>query len=201
MNLYRYASGIAIAMLGLTTLTQAHATTFPAGTSVVSSGSFLADNSIYSDAFTLTSSQNLNFFTTSFASGGFLPVLTLFNSTTGQPVDFSNSGFGDVSITDLLKPGSYVLDLTEYPNEAIGRLTDGFLFSSDPTATGDLCGGAVTGKSFISDATCSATPLGKNYSLSVTATAVATPEPSSLMLLLAPAAGVAAILRRRRVIA
>jgi hypothetical protein len=201
MNSYRYASGIALAMLGLTAFNPAHAANFPTGTSVISTGSFTADNSVYSDAFTLTSSQNLTFFTTSFASGGFLPVLTLFNSTTGKPVDYSNSGFGDVSITDLLSSGSYILDLTEYPNEASGNLADGFLFSSDPTATGDLCGGAVTGESFISDATCSTTPLDTNYSLGVTASAAvaSTPEPSSLALMLAPAAALAATLRRRRV--
>lgn len=201
MNLYRYASSIALAMLGFTALPQAYADPFPAGTSLIASGSFTADNSFYSDAFTLTSSQNLTFFTTSFASGGFLPVLTLFNSTSGKPVDFSNSGLSDVSITDLLTSGSYILYLTEYPNEAAGNLSDGFLFSSDPTATGDLCGGSVTGKSFINSTTCSATALGNNYSLSVTAPAAPamTPEPSSLVLMLGPAVAMVATLRRRRV--
>ena len=203
MNFYRYAPSIALAMLGLTALSQAYADPFPAATSLIASGSFKADNSFYSDAFTLTSSQSLTFFTSSFASGGFLPVLTLFNSTSGKPVDFSNSGLSDVLITDLLTSGSYILYLTEYPNEAVGNLGDGFLFSSDPTATGDLCGGSVMGKSFINSTTCSATALGNNYSLSVTATSppAVTPEPSSLVLMLGPTAAMVAAFRRRRVTA
>ena len=200
MNLCRYASRVALAVFGFTALTQAHATNFPTGTTLIASGSFAADNSSYSDQFALTSSQNLTFSTTSFAAGGFLPVLTLFNFTTGAPIDFSNSGLGDVSIMDTLTAGSYILYLTEYPNEAIGNLSDGFLFSFDPTATGDLCGYSNTGKSFINSTTCSSTPLGTNYNVNVTAAGLTpTPEPSTLMLMLAPAAALVGAVRRRRV--
>ena len=165
--------------------------------STVLSGTFAADNSVFSDPFSVTSAQTYTFTTTSAAGGGFLPVLTLFNSVTGAPVDFSNSGLGDVSLTDTLNSGSYVLDLTEFPNVANGSLSDGFLFAGDPTATGDACGGSLTGQKFINAETCSATPLGDNYSLNVTSTAV-TPEPSTFVLMLAPAAGLVELVRRRR---
>lgn len=194
MNLRSFAPCAALVALGFPSFSQAHAAT----TTVT--GTFSGDDSVFSDPFTTTSTQLYTFTTTSAASGGFLPVLTLFNSTTGKPVDFSNSGFGDVFLSDTLASGSYVLDLTEFPNEAAGNLADGFLFAGDPTATGDACGGALSGKSFINAQTCSsATPLGNNYSLNITSAAVATtPEPSSFLLMLAPAAALMEVARRRR---
>ncbi len=189
------AFGFALCSLG-------HAST------TVYSGSFSADNSSYLDYFTTTASQSYTFATTSGAAGNFLPVLTLFNVTTGKPLDFtSDSGFlngmNDVSLSDTLSSGSYLLALTEYPNVAAGNLSDGFLFGTDATATGDYCGGSLTGASFVNAETCSsATPLGKSYSLSVTSNAVAvTPEPSSFLLMLAPAAGLIEVARRRRFVA
>lgn len=191
MNLHSFTPHAVMAAVGLALCLPGHAsaTTF--------SGNFSADNSVFSDPFTNTSTQNYTFTTTSFAAGGFLPALTLFDVATGAPVDFSNSGTGDVSIADTLAPGSYDLFLTEFPNVASGNLSDGFLFAADPTATGDACGGSLAGQSFISNATCSSTPLGTNYSLDVNATAV-TPEPATWLLMLPGAAAVMYSARRRR---
>ena len=180
----------ALAVLGFAALAQAHAAT------TTLTGTFTADNTVISDPLTLTSAQNYTFTTTSFASGGIVPVLTLFNSNTGAVVDFSgsNTGFSDVTLTDSLSAGSYVLDLTEFPNVANGNLAAGFLFASNPSITGSDCG--VPGGMFYNDITCAKTTA--NYGVTVTNTAAAvTPEPSTLLLVLPPA--LALLGRRRRV--
>ena len=187
MNLRCSASRVALAVLGFTAYSQAHAAT------TTLSGTFTADNTVISDPLTLTSTQNYTFSTTSFASGGIVPALTLFNTVTGAVVDFSgsNTGFSDVSLTDTLSAGSYVLDLTEFPNVAIGNLAAGFLFASNPSITGSDCG--VPGGMFYNDITCAKTT--SNYGLTVTNAAAVTPEPSTLLLVLPPAL---ALLGRRR---
>ena len=186
MNPYRYASRIAPVVLGFAALTQARAATTPF------SGTFLNDASVFSDAFTVTSAQNYTFTTTSFASGGIVPVLTLFNSTTGLVIDFSgaNTGFSDVTLTDTLTAGSYLLDLTEFPNSAVGPTLAAGFYPNSPTITGTDCG--VPGGMFYNDITCAKTT--NVYSGTITNAAV-TPEPSTLLLVLPPAL---ALLGRRR---
>ena len=188
MNLYRYLPCIVVSMLGFVPFAQAHAVTFSA------SGDFAADNSVYTHAFSTSTAQDFTFSTTSFASGGFVPVLTLFNATTGAEVDNFGSGLGDATLTDTLASGSYVLDLTEFPNVAIGTLAQGFLFATDPTATGDFCG--VSGGEFLDDVNCS--QLTSKYTLNITSVA-ATPEPSPWLLVLSGAALVFFTSRRRRI--
>ena len=188
MNPFRYASRIALALVGLAACAHAATTT----TVTTFSGTFHNDASVFSDPFTITSAQNYTFTTTSFASGGIVPALTLFNSTTGAVIDYSgvNTGFSDVTLTDTLSAGSYLLDLTEFPNEAIGPTLAAGFYPNDPTVTGAGCG--VPGSSFYNTITC--TPTTNAYAVTVTNTAV-TPEPSTLLLVLPPAL---ALLGRRR---
>lgn len=177
--------------------------------STTDSGTFAADNSVFQLPFTVTGTQNYTFETTSYASGGFVPVLTLFSST-GAPVGF-DGGDGmcngsetpssltgmcdDAFLQETLTPGQYTLDLTEFPNVAVGNLSDGFLFASDPTATGDVCG--VSGGMFLESDVSPCVQLTDNYSLTVSnVSASATPEPSSLLLML-PVAFVVAFASRR----
>lgn len=176
----------ALAVLGFATLAQAHAAT------TTLSGTFANDATIISNTFTVTSAQNYSFTTTSYASGGIVPDLTLFNSATAAVVDFSgaNTGFSDVSLADTLTAGSYILDLTEFPNVAVGNLSQGFLVS-DPSQTGDTCG--VPGGMFYNDITCAKTSA--NYSVTITNATAVTPEPSTLLLVLPPAL---ALLGRKR---
>ena len=197
MTLSRHMPRLALAALGFVAFSQAHA-----GTTTYT-GTFAGDNSFFSDPFSVSSSTNYTFTTTSAAAGNFLPTLTLFNVATGMPVDFNDGSYpgGDVSISDTLASGSYDLFLTEYPNVASGNLSDGFLFSSDPAATGDFCGGPLAGQSFANAETCAAGTLGSNYALVATSTPVSTavtPEPSTFLLMLAPAAGLVEMARRRR---
>lgn len=191
MNIRRHVPRLALAVLGMSAFTQAYATT----TSF--SGSFVNDAAVFGDAFTTTSSQAYTFTTTSYASGGIVPVLTLFNRTTGTVIDFSgaDTGFGDVSITDTLGAGSYLLDLTEFPNSAVGpTLADGF-YPNDPTVTGTDC--HVAGGMFYNDITCAKTTNVFSVTETNVAATTVTPEPATWLLMLSGTAFL--VLSRRRI--
>jgi hypothetical protein len=172
--------------------------------SVTQTGTLAADNSVFTYNLTVTITQSYVLWTTSYgggtnldgstsASGGLVPVLTLFSASSGNAVNFdgadgvcmgaahtdSSTGMcDDAFIITTLPAGSYVLDLTEFPNVAIGNLSSGFLFSSDPTATGDTCGGASTGHMFV-QADLSACPQRtSSYTLNI----ANVPEPASFWL-------------------
>ena len=192
MNLRRFLPRMALAALGLTTLASAHADTFS------TNGTFAADNSSFVYKFATSSTENFTISTSSYAAGGFDPVLTLFSMTTGKPVDNSGTGVSDAMLTDTLGADMYALYLTEFPNVANGNLSDGFLFAGNPTITGDSCG--VAGGMFYDTVTC--TQRSANYALSVTSAATpvaATPEPSSWLLVLPGMAAIAYSSRRRQI--
>lgn len=171
--------------------------------SVTETGTLAADNSVYTYDFTVAATQTYLMWTTSYAggsnlngttsaAGGFVPVLTLFSSS-GAPVandgaDGVCEGYdrkdavtglcNDAYISTVLTPGSYVLDLTEFPNVAIGSVSDGFLFSSDPSATGDTCGGSDSGKMFLEADLTSCPQRTDAFALNV----ANVPEPGTLWL-------------------
>ena len=161
--------------------------------SVTETGTLAADNSVYTYNLTVTAATEYLMWTTSYASGGFVPVITVFSSQSGNVVandgaDGTCSGFDkkdattkmcdDAYIAAFLPAGNYVIDLTEFPNEAIGNLSSGFLFSSDPTATGDVCGTA--GGMFLQADVAPCVQRTDAYSLNLTST----PEPATLWLVL-----------------
>lgn len=187
-------------------------------TSVTLTGSLTADNSLVTYNFTDTSTQTLDFFTTSYAggvnadgtttpAGGFVPVLTLFSNSTGNVVGFGGAAgvcngpvsadpsthlCDDANFIRTLAPGAYTLILSEFPNVPTGNLSSpGFLFASDPTATGDVCG--VPGGKFLESDLASCVQRTSNYAVNIRAT----PEPSSIVLLLLPAAGMFRVVRRQ----
>ena len=173
------------------------------------SGTFTADNSSYTYSFTSTSAQNYTFSTTSYATGGFVPVLTLFSGsgniigsdgadgTCGGSAakDATTNMCDDASFSQLLTAGSYQLYLTEFPNVANGNLADGFLYASDPTSTGDNCG--VAGGKFLQTDTAVCVQRTSSYSLSVNSTAP-TPEPSTWVLVLSAMTALFFVDQRRR---
>ena len=165
---------------------RANASTF------TTSGTFAADNSTFEYNFTDSGAAIFTAATNSYGSG-FVPVLTLYNDSTGLEIDNSGSGLGDASLSDILNPGTYDLFLTEFPNVAVNNLADGFLFSADPSATGDLCG--VSGGMFYDVTTCNADP---SASYALTASTAPTPEPATWLLVLPPAAYMLFSQRRRR---
>lgn len=163
-------------------------------------GAFTTDNQVFQYNFSSASTQNFIFSTNSYSTGGFVPVLTLFSST-GQVLG-NNGGSGmcigsavagstglcnDAFLSQTLSNGSYILDLTEFPNVAVGNLSDGFLFAGSPHITGDLCG--VAGGTFLETDLPSCVQRTGNYSLNINNVATAaTPEPATWMLVL-PATG------------
>ena len=159
----------------------------------LASGTFTADNSFLSYSFNSTLTQTYTFTTTSFSGGGFVPVLTLFRTSGGVPVAFAETDNSDVTLSQLLGPGSYILYLTESPNVFTSTLAAGTLFASSPNATGDFCG--VSGGKFLNVFDGCSQRTG-NFAVSLTTTA-ATPEPGSLLLMLSPTAMLAISLRRR----
>ena len=165
----------------------------------LASGTFANDSAFFSYSFTTSFSRNYTFTTTSFAGGGFVPVLTLFDTITGGvPLAFAETDTSDVSLTQLLGPGSYILYLTEDPNVFQTTLAAGPLFASSPTVTGDLCG--VSGGRFL-DVFDGCSQRTSNFAATVTTAATTvTPEPAT-WLLLAPPAVFAFAMRRRALFA
>ncbi|HEV2711243.1 MAG TPA: DVUA0089 family protein [Edaphobacter sp.] len=204
--------------LALLTLCLAAASTAKAASSTYT-GSLAADNSVYTQTFDTTSAQDFTFYTTSYGggtnangthtgAGGFVPILTLFSSTTGSVIGFAG-GDGtcsgpsmadpstgicdDAYLTQTLGPGSYTLDLTEFPNVAIGNLNDGFLAGSDTHFTGTNCGSTGT---FLQADLAPCVQRTADYALNVTS-ASAVPEPPTWLLVLPAAAAIAFFGRRQ----
>jgi hypothetical protein len=183
-------------------------------------GSLTADDSVFTYTFTTASTQVFNFYTTSYGggvnlngtitpAGGFDPVLTLFSTTTGNVLGFGG-GTGtcqgsshiapatglceDASFSETLAAGAYTLDLTEFPNVAIGQLADGFLFAGDHTITGDICG--VSGGTFLESDVAPCAQRTSSYAVNVSSTSPV-PEPPT-WLLVSPVAAAIALFKRRQ---
>jgi hypothetical protein len=187
--------------------------------SLTLAGSFAADNSTFDYTLTTTAMQDFTFYTTSYggglnangtttSAGGFVPVLTLF-SPTGTVIDFGGAGgtcggasnadpstglCNDAKFSDVLAPGTYNLVLSEFPNVPVGKLSDGFLFSADPTATGDVCG--VSGGTFLEADVAPCVQRRSNYAVNVSSPS-AVPEPATWLLVL-PAAAAFFVYGRRQ---
>lgn len=175
-------------------------------TSITQTGTFSADNQTVSYNFTLASLQSVSIYTTSYngganldgttsAAGGFVPVLSLFTGAGGIVAGDGGSGNNDAYLSELLGPGSYLLVLSEFPNVAVGDLTDGFLFSSDPAATGNACGGSSSGKQFLDTTTTACAQRDSHYSYNISTNAPV-PEPPTWALVL-PGAGLILVVGRR----
>lgn len=131
-------------------------------------GTFAGDDSTFSYMLTNTMTTTYDFYTTSYAGGmnadgtmtaggGFVPVLTLFNSS-GAVVDQGGAGglaacggavgadaatglCDDAFLTDMLAAGSYKLVLSEFPNYPTGGPNDPFMAGGDAAYTASFCGG------------------------------------------------------------
>lgn len=141
------------------------------------------------------------------SAGGFVPLLTLFSATTGDVLGYGggsgmcegasmvDGGTGlceDASFTRVLGAGSYSLFLSEFPNAAIGSLSDGFLFAGQPNITGDLCG--VAGGSFLQTDQAPCVQRTGDYAVNISSSPI--PEPPTWLLVL-PAAGLGLLVRRQ----
>ncbi len=186
----RFSGTLALFALASTFAVGAHA-----GTTTYN-GKLAGDDSVFTVNISAATAQTYSFSTTSFASGGFVPVLTLFSANGGNPIAFAETDNSDVLINQLLGPGSYILALTEDPNVFTTTFAAGTLFAGDPTITGDLCG--VSGGKFLNVFN-GCTQQTSNYSVTVSSTAV-TPEPSTWLLVMPAVALLFAERHRRRTV-
>src|SRR4051812_48880370 len=93
------------------------------------SGTFSADDNMVLFTYTVQNLSQVDIFTTSYATGGFSPVITVFDST--GLFQFEDQGISrDASLSWVSNPGEqYLVVLTEYDNVSFGPLShfsDGF---------------------------------------------------------------------------
>ena len=180
-------------------------------TTLTESGTFTTDNQVAEFNFTVGAASTYTLYTTSYGgganlngttslAGGFVPVLSLFHANGTIVAGEGASGMcmgsamldsgtkmcDDAYLNLALTSGSYILALTEFPNTAINNLSDGFLFASDPHATGTACG--QSGGTFLQSDVSPCVQRDGNYAVNVT-NASAVPEPPTWALML-PAAGI-----------
>ncbi len=180
-------------------------------TTLTQTGSFTTDNQIAEFSFNVASASTYTLYTTSYGgganlngttslAGGFVPVLSLFHADGtivaadggsgmcmgGASKDGGTKMCDDAYLNLALTSGNYILALTEFPNVAINNLSDGFLFASDPHATGTVCG--QSGGTFLQSDVSPCVQRNGNYAVDVT-NASAVPEPATWALML-PAAGI-----------
>ncbi len=171
--------------------------------------SFTTDSQVAGFSFSTTSTQDYNFYTTSYsggtnadgtttAAGGFDPVLSLFNADgtlyNGMGPVVSNGG-SDAMLTQELGPGAYILALSEFPNFSDGTL-GGYMSAGDLAAF--LQGSCGTSAAFTDAVDCSQRTGA--YTVNYTSTAIpaaVTPEPPSALLLFLPLAGIVVLNRRK----
>ena len=184
---------------------KASATTF------TDTGTFTKDNQVAEFTFNVATASTYTLYTTSYGgganlngttslAGGFVPVLSLFHANGSIVAADGGSGMcnggakmaaatgmcDDAYLNLALTSGNYILALTEFPNVAINNLSDGFLFASDPHATGTICG--KKGGTFLETDVAPCVQRDGSYAVNVT-NASAVPEPATWALML-PAAGV-----------
>jgi hypothetical protein len=130
------------------------------------SGTLTGDDQVQQYVFSQATGPSINFSTDSYGggtvngittpSGGFVPVLSIFNASTGflitsDGADAACSGAmhtdgtthmcDDANLTLSLGSGSYIVALTEFFNVPVGPgIADGFLEQGQGNFTGATCG-------------------------------------------------------------
>ncbi|MBC8103355.1 MAG: DVUA0089 family protein [Cytophagales bacterium] len=188
-------------------LTLIAASTTRAQNNVTFDGAFTQDDQVQLFQFTVNAPATVTLSTSSFALGGFAPILSLFapgGAFTGiDSFADPNVGLADTQLqASLSAPGMYTLALTVYDNFAAGpNLSNGFIQQGNGNFTASqFAAPGASGAFYAADGT------QKNGSYRVTlqnvaaATAVAAPEPGTVTLLLGGLliAAPLSIARRRR---
>ncbi len=169
----------------------------PASASTMS-GTLSTDDQVVQFTWNLSQASNVVAYTDSYASAGFVPVLSLFDGTTGA---FITSNGGDAScshgrmmdagtgicndayLTASLAKGTYTVALSEFFNYPNGpNLSNGFSQTGTGNFTSSVCSGA-SGAFFETDLAPCVQRTG-NYSVNLSTSATATPEPATAWLFL-----------------
>ncbi len=173
------------------------------------SGTFSTDDQVNFYTTTITSAQTISFNTTSYATGGFVPVLTLFSadgapiaaSTTGGAADSVTGLSNDAFLSDSATAGTYLLALSEFPNVATNGANDPFLFAGQGDFTPGLCP-TSTGSSFLESDTPVCVQRTGSFALTsnvaLSPVVASTPEPATWMLVL-PATGLLFFVGKRSI--
>ncbi len=181
---------------------------------VTYTGTLAGDDQVQQYAFSIAAGTSVDFSTDSYGggtvngtttpSGGFVPVISVFNASTGlllasdgadgvcsgaMTADSITGMCDDANLMLSLGSGSYIVAVSEFFNVPVGpNLSDGFLEQGQGNFTGQTCG--TTGAFYETDlATC--VQRTGNFTLDVTTV----PEPSDLWFAL-PAIAFG-LLRRR----
>jgi hypothetical protein len=124
------------------------------------SGTFTQDNEVALLNFTVGSTSTITIFSSSWQSGGFDPILAIWNSsgnlmaqqddggnvgsTLSNSVSY-NHGTWDSYYSVTLAAGSYKASIAQYNNFAVGsNLSSGFIHDGNPNFTFDLGYGGAT---------------------------------------------------------
>lgn len=173
------------------------------------SGNFTSDNQVFQTNLTLTAPSALVAYTDSYATGGFVPVLSLFNQATGGFIalnggnasctngrlkDATTGLCDDAYLSVSLSAGNYLIVLTQFYNFPNGNYSDGFSQAGTGNFTAAACN--ATGSFWQIDVN-PCVPRSGSYALTITA-ASPVPEPATSCLLLGALAGVAVLYRKRR---
>jgi hypothetical protein len=188
---------LGFALAGVLSAANVHAAT------VSYAGTLSGDDQVQQYIYSQATASPVNFSTDSYGggivngittpSGGFVPVLSIFNSATGlliasdgadatcsgaMQMDATTQMCDDASLTLSLGSGSYLVDVSEFPNVPIGPgIADGFLEQGQGNFTGATCGAA--GSFYQTDVAPCVQRTG-NFALNISAV----PEPSTLWLAL-----------------
>lgn len=169
-------------------------------------GTLATDDQVQLYPYTAPQAGTVVFSTDSYASGGFVPILSLFNSagfeigsdggdatcSAGMSADSGTMMCDDARLSENLAAGTYSLAVTEFFNAPIGpNLSDGFLMQGQGDFTGATCG--TTGGFYETDiAPC--VQRTNNFSVNITST----PEPNTVWLGALPLIALGLVRRRSR---
>lgn len=197
-NRSKLSCSLCCLLLGFVTAGAASAASF--------SASFTSDDQMFEANFTPTAPSTLVAYTTSYATGGFVPVLSVFNQVTGAFIaldggdasctngrtkDATTGLCNDAYLSTSLAAGNYLVVLTEFDNFPNGNFTDGFSQAGKGDFTASACG--TTGPFWETDLAPCAQRTGF-LSLTVSST----PEPATSWLMLSVLAFGALRLVRKR---
>ena len=175
-----------------------------------STGALANQGVVLEESFSITSATKLSIFTDSYGGGmnvngttasrgGFMPSLVLYNAAgnyvAGEIFPYGNTdpvtglaGDAAISSSSMLAAGSYILTVSDWQVQqpvTATNLSDGFIDYGSASVFSDVQGNVRNG----------------NYSVNLSSSSsAATPEPATLWLMIPALGGLAALVRKRKIV-